>query len=644
MGNKDTVAAKSGAAPGNNVEVKNKPSDSNMDAKDRRLMNQVPQSPVKTVTTPVTAYNGGNASQPKDDPYSVMARHMHNSVVNSKASMLTGEIEILGDPFYIATGGIGNYNPKAGSIGSTDKEEADHCSGSIMVTINFRNPIDINRFEDGGMMQFDGNRVPFSGVYQVLQVVSTFKDGIFKQKLDIMRMPGQVLDSNLRDSDPATKRVTTPDTTDTVTPDNTRSIAPSQRADSTTVRDQLNRGLPSPGLPGDSNNFANATGGLGGNTPSLLNQTAGQLSTVGQLAQASSIVGQALPNANDALSNIRLQSSGLVNLSQQSLGSASLIAAASNVLTGNLPIQRVAGMIGGAFANSAIDSALKISNIGSGIGKGATVSIDSAVPAVPTMNEIKQGLNISSVSLPMASLDGFNSAISSNNINAATSIGKDSSSLVNGIGDKINALTALPSDPQSIGAKVGLNLDKLSGLSGGLQSKLPTQITSMVNSIPSDVNLTQASSAGLVLDYIPAKNIQNIPATPPYATAPVAQADPAYTREVVQRGGITALENLYGVNSANKLSTNVVPAELINESKNVRVNSVVIQDSYLNTQYPPDLDQVDETVSIDKLASAKSQLSGITGQVSIPDSTVVGSVSSKFGSLESSPLDKLVNK
>lgn len=636
MGNKDTVASKTAAAPGNNVEVKNKPSDSNLDAKDRRLMNQVPQSPVKTVSTPMVAYNGGNASQPKDDPYSVMARHMHNSVINSKASMITGEMEILGDPFYVATGGVGNYNPKSGAMGATEKDEADHTSGSTLITINFRNPVDFNKFEDGGMMQFDGNRVPFSGVYQVLNAVSTFKDGIFKQKLDIMRMPGQVLDSNLRESDPADKRVTVPDRTDAVVVDNTRSVAPTQRADSATVMDQLDRGLPSPGLPGEASNFTNATGGLGGNTPTLLNQTAGQLPTI---AQGSSIVGQPVLNANDALSNVRLQSSGLVNLSQQSLGSSSLIAVASNVLTGNLPIQRAAGILGGALANSAISSALKISNIGSGIGKGATVSIDPSVPAAPTMNEIKQGFNISPIALPAGSVGNINSAINSNNVNAATSLGSNANSLVGGIGDKINALTASTSDPQSIGAKVGLNISGLSGLGGALQSKMPAQVTGMVNNIPSDVNLTQASSAGLVLDYIPASKIQNIPATAPYATAPVPQADLAYAKEVAKRG-ITALENLYGVNSPSKLSTNLVPKELIDTANqnvsNARLNPFGNVSGLSNP--------VDLSVASDKLNSAQSQLSGLTGQPNIPDLGVAGSALSKFGSPGPSPLDKLVNK
>jgi hypothetical protein len=55
---------------------------------------------------------------------------------------------------------------------------------------------------------------------------------------------------------------------------------------------------------------------------------------------------------------------------------------------------------------------------------------------------------------------------------------------------------------------------------------------------------------------------------------------------------------------------------------------------------------VDLTSAKDKLASAKSQLSGITKVPNILDSDALSSVSNKFRSLSTgqSPLDKLVNK
>lgn len=663
MGNKDIVGSKTAAAPNNSAEVKIVDSNSdardlrlqqtdygaNDDARDRRLKTQVPNSAVKTVTTPLQSYSGGNASQPLDDPYSVLARNMHDAVINSKASMLTGEIEILGDPMFLVTGGAGNYNPKPrpNSRGKTLNGEVNHNYGEVLITINFRNPIDINSFEDGGMMQFDATRVPFSGVYRVIKVAHTFKDGVFKQKLDILRLPGQVLDSNLRADDPADRMRQSKNPDAEIIADQTNAQSPEQRMDSATVMDQLDRGLPSPGLPGELSNFTAATGGLGGSTPSLLNQTYGLVSRAGLAMPTSAIIGQALPS--DIASNIRLNSSGLVGLSQGALAPAALLSSAAGVLSGTLPTQRVTGMLGGSVIGKLLGSALNKPNIGSGIGKGATVSISpvAEIPTSPTMNEIRQGAGINAASLDVGSLSniaGTVKSLGSNAISAVEGLGSGIGNLVGGIGDKITALTASASDPQGIAATVGLDPSKLSGLLGGLQSKLPSQITAIVNSAPENVNLTQASAAGLVLDYIPASKMANIPATPPYATAPIAQADPAYAKEVVQRGGVTALANLYGVNSPSKLSTNVVPAELISEARQSTSISP-IRDSYLNTQYPPDLDQVDNMVSSDKYDTARSQLSGLSEMKSpdIPDINDASSVSSQFGSSSAgqSPLESV---
>ena len=656
MGNKDIIGSKTTAAPNNGAAVKIKAAENEafalggqagLDRFRQSITAQIPLSPVKITPTPLQAYAGGNASQPLDDPYSVLARNMHEAVINSQASMLTGELEILGDPIFLVTGGSGNYNPKPNKSkrGKTDKGEAAHNYGEVLISINFRNPIDISSFEDGGMMKFDPNRVPFSGVYRVLKVASTFRDGVFKQKLDILRVPGQILDSNLRADDPANRMTTEKNPSATQTPDQTRAQSPEQRMDSETVMTQLDRGLPSPGLPGELSNFTAATGGLGGTTPSLLNQTYGLISRAGQIIQQTSIVGQSLPS--DVATNIRLNASGLVKLSQSSLAPAALIASAANVLTGNLPLQRATGSIAGAYVTAAYKSALNIANQGSGIGKGATVPISpvAEIPTSPTMNEIRQGANINASSLSVDSLSnisGTAKSLSDNAIATASGLGKEMGNLVGGIGDKITALTSAPSDPQGIAATVGLDPSRLSGLASGLQSKVPSQITNIVNSTPDNVNLTQAASAGLVLDYIPASKMANIPATPPYATAPVAQADLAYAASVVKRGGIKALENLYGVNSPDKLSSNLVPAELISQAQRTVSSAEVNPFSRVVGQSNP----VDINVIKDKLTSAKSQLSGFSNVPNIPDTGSLSAATSRFGAkgIGSSPLDNLVNK
>jgi hypothetical protein len=645
-GNKPTSGKNGGAAPANTTKVKlnSKPS---TPSGNNREQGQVPDPAVKILSTKIQAY-GGNAAQPEEDPFQLLARTMHNSVINSKASMLTGDLEILGDPFYLAGAGAGNWNPKPSTRGKTLSGEINHIYAAVLITINFRNPEDINSFEDGGMMKFDSNRVPFSGVYQVTTVISTFKDGIFKQKLDVLRMPGQVLDSDLRSSDPSDRMATSPKPGSQVVPDETRAQSFEQRADSRSVETILDRGLPD-----QTTNFTGASGGLGGASqflpsnassvamlPTVLNQTPGLTSSP---LNVSPVIGTSLPT--DLTSNIRLNTSGLTSLSQSALkvlGAAASISAAANIVQGAFTKNGLTGLIGSSLSATAIGAARNISNPGSGIGKGASVLINpsSSLPSAPTANDIKQGLNIDSNTLSVGSISKT-SALATGIPNSLTGITGGADSLINGIGNKITSLTALSNDPKGIGSQLGLDTNRLSGLSGSLQSKLPGQVTSLIKNIPANVNLKQAANQGLVLDYIPASKIANIPATPPLSKAPIPKADPGYSQEVVKRGGITALQNLYGVNSSAKLSTNLVPADLIASAEQA------VSNSRLNS--PGNLtgltNAVDINVAKDKSGSFQNQLSGLTGQIKIPDVNLPGSVTSKFSanSLGSSPLTNLVN-
>jgi hypothetical protein len=141
---------------------------------------------------------GGNAGQPSDDPYLALARNMHDAIINSQASMISGEIEIVGDPFYLIQGGIGSYNPKTSTDSDKINElgDANHLLGEVLIQIKFNNPVDIQSLEEGGLHAFSDERVPFSGIYRVNTARSTFSDGLFKQRLQIIRMSGQILDDS----------------------------------------------------------------------------------------------------------------------------------------------------------------------------------------------------------------------------------------------------------------------------------------------------------------------------------------------------------------------------------------------------------------------------------------------------------------
>jgi hypothetical protein len=184
-GNKDVPAVKTGGASTNGVEVK-----STGTPVKTQEGSQVPSTPLKTVNTPVQPI-GGTGGQLLDDPYSVMARSMHTAVTDSKASMISGELEILGDPFFLVTGGVGNFNPKPdrSARGKLADGSAAHTYSEILITINFRNPVDIQSLSEGGLMYFNPERVPFSGIYRVISVTHTFKDGKFQQRLKVLRMP-----------------------------------------------------------------------------------------------------------------------------------------------------------------------------------------------------------------------------------------------------------------------------------------------------------------------------------------------------------------------------------------------------------------------------------------------------------------------
>jgi hypothetical protein len=191
MGNNDIPGSKTALGNSNTVDPK-------LETSDQKVSRIAVSETSGGLTLPasnageMSEKSGGSAGQPLDDPYSILAKNMHEAIINSNASLITGEITILGDPFYIATGGIGNTNPKPKSRGITVNGEATQHYGSVFITITFRNPIDIGTFESGGLMYFQDGKVPFGGVYRVLSARSSFKDGQFKQTLSIARIPGQI--------------------------------------------------------------------------------------------------------------------------------------------------------------------------------------------------------------------------------------------------------------------------------------------------------------------------------------------------------------------------------------------------------------------------------------------------------------------
>ena len=223
--NNDTPGAIRGAAPESTNDIKSKGVNietlkSDQNAGGSRVVNADAGS--------LSQQTDGTAGQPSDDPYWSLARNMHDRLVKSDgASLLIGELEILGDPFYLVTGGIGNYTPPEAAPGITVNGEAAYNNGMVLIGLEFRNPQDLGTFEQGGLLQFqDSIRAPFGGIYNVSTVKNNFREGQFKQVLTIQRLQGQLPPSSkIAPEKIGDATVTEPNKVDKLVADSTKATA-----------------------------------------------------------------------------------------------------------------------------------------------------------------------------------------------------------------------------------------------------------------------------------------------------------------------------------------------------------------------------------------------------------------------------------
>tara|TARA_E500000331_G_scaffold352285_1_gene400527 strand:+ start:1283 stop:4591 length:3309 start_codon:yes stop_codon:yes gene_type:complete len=119
-----------------------------------------------------------------------VAEVFHDSLINSPSDLITVDIEIWGDPFFLPQE-IGNYHPASSgeSPNSTSDGTMKYTTGEVLVDVNFRTPFD---YQDGGSQMEMPLLVPqFSGLYTVIAVSSNFSKGQFTQTLSLVRQPGQ---------------------------------------------------------------------------------------------------------------------------------------------------------------------------------------------------------------------------------------------------------------------------------------------------------------------------------------------------------------------------------------------------------------------------------------------------------------------
>jgi hypothetical protein len=295
----------------------------------------------------------------QDDPYFALANNLHRALIDPNASMIQAEIEILGDPFFLVTGGIGNQieKPDTAQIQTTESGQLDHLVGDCIIDIKFKNPDDIG--PDGFMAYNQILNQPFQGAYRVLTVLNTFRDGLFKQNLTLNKIPGQDPQNKNTGNILANSKYSGTSNEDNTVSKDTRNTSDVSLAPSgISVPAVSNRGFPTP-----DSRFTGNAGGFGIKTPS---QVFGALSNgAGRLTAAASIFGGAIPGGTDQSSPIRLNPASLINGSMESVNStvASAQAAVAAVQNFNInsvlpsyinnPTIQLSGLLGGGILSKA---------------------------------------------------------------------------------------------------------------------------------------------------------------------------------------------------------------------------------------------------------------------------------------------------
>jgi len=429
------------------------------------------------------------------------------------------------------------------------------------------------------------------------------------------------------------------------------------RADTLSLLNQQQRGLPSPGLPGELSNFTNATGGLGGNTNNLLTQVSGANPNLAGVSKSPlQIYGNSIPG-NSPL-GIPLQVSGVSALQQQILGPAALLNQVSNTL-------RVAGINSPTLqlANSIVAKATNIINQvavpGSGIGKGASVlynpatlvnNIVAAGGIVTAQRVLAQGATLpaNATAIPgVASQLGFNA------ITAAANLGSRGSNLIGGAQCVPTKTLATVGDPLAIAAQFGINSSQIAGLDTNLQSKVLSQLTGIAKVVPANTCIAQASAQGINLNSLSVKGIASLPPTSPPTIAP----DPIPDSQYLNTLNKSTLASAYGVNNVSQISPAQLSPAALNEALNSSSQAFKNPAASLNNV----ISGVNSVVAAGRVFSAYSQLSGIAGNNGSVESrqslinsnfgnavnnagNLSKSVTSQFGSVSAgtNPLDKIM--
>ena len=142
-------------------------------------------APATEIDTDKTVSSGGEFGDIRHQ----IAEMFHDRIKNMTVDMVTAEMEIMGDPYYIPQE-TGNYVAELGDQpGVTKDGTMAYQQGPVYAIVNFKTPFDYQ--VSGATMEYPLAVPGFSGLYQVWAVTNKFNAGKFTQTIKLLRRRGQ---------------------------------------------------------------------------------------------------------------------------------------------------------------------------------------------------------------------------------------------------------------------------------------------------------------------------------------------------------------------------------------------------------------------------------------------------------------------
>ena len=174
-----TAAAKS-------ANIVNKPGDAT------RKSGQVASPSIRSNATRFSSDNSVGAGEETPE---VRASKLFNEGLLRGQDMVNLEMEIVGDPYWLTTSGLGNWSAKKAATNLLEDETADWLNGEVDMIVSFRSPVDIDPATGLMKMASKNSTKPYRGLYKVNEVSSRFKDGQFTQLIKGHRRPIEISDT-----------------------------------------------------------------------------------------------------------------------------------------------------------------------------------------------------------------------------------------------------------------------------------------------------------------------------------------------------------------------------------------------------------------------------------------------------------------